>query len=212
MGLFDKLFRSTERREADAVFEKVYRLMADESAQNAIYPSELQQLLAAGGGIDQQSGASGDFGRDVANPVPVNGPLGELIYLSNLLLPNGAQMIGHRLGSMARQDVYEVVSLDGSKWDLLFFDPYHSRKSRRLPSGYKSGTSPERFLLATNYYVNSFPLGMGAAMRKCTERIIGVPLVAPQLRDESGLLALSRPPSHVGLLHGLRLEGQMSAG
>jgi hypothetical protein len=35
----------------------------------------------------------------------------------------------HRLGSLGGIDAYEVVSLDGEVWDILFLDLYHPRKS-----------------------------------------------------------------------------------
>lgn len=212
MGLFDKLRGGSDKRASDAAFEKIYKLLTDEATQNAAYPPQLQQLMAQGGGVDQLPGATGDFGRAATNPVPVNGPLGELVYLSNLLTTSGTQVIGHRLGSVSRLDVYEVVALDGSRWDLLFFDPYFTRKSRRLPTGYRASASPQRFLFTTNYAVPGFPIGIYEAMRECTQRIIGIGMVAPQLRDESLVVALSRPASHAAALGALRLEGRMTAG
>jgi len=212
MGLLDRLRRGSENRAADAAFEKIYKLMTDEDTQNAAYPPELQQLMAAAGGVDHVPGATGDFGRAATNPVPVNGPLGELVYISNLVTIAGTQVIGHRLGSVSRRDVYEVVALDGSRWDLLFFDPYFTRKARKLPTGYKGSASPQRFLLATNYTVRRFPLGISEAMRECTQRIVGIAMVAPQLRDEGAFAAFSPPPSHAAARRALRLEGGITAG
>ena len=204
MGIFDRLRGGSERRALEAVYGKLFRLMTDEDVQNNVYPSQLQQLMAAGGGVDQLPGATGDFGRAPTNPIPVNGPLGELIYISNLVTSDGTQVIGHRLGSVDRIDAYEVVAVDGSRWDLLYFDYYHTRKSRELPTGYKASSSPERFLMATNSAVPNFPLGFYEAMRECTQRIIGIPMVSPQLRDESPYGAFSRPPSHLAALDAVR--------
>jgi len=212
MGFFDRLFGKGAKRsqsdlppEIEAIFKKIHNFMVDEDTQNSNYPPELQQLMVVGGGVDEVPGAAGEFGRDIQNPIPVNGPIGELIYISMMSLPGGCAIMGHRLGSMEGIDIFETVSLDGSRWDILFFDMYHTRKSKRLPSGYKAYF--QRFLLATNKWVPTFPCDMYEAMRECTERIIGRSLVYPQLRDERLFQGFSRPTHHLQGLEVLRLCG-----
>ena len=198
MSLFKKRSSSSDR-EANAVFEKIHRLMQDEALQNGNCPAQLKQLMAAGGAVDQLPDAVGVFGRDLRNPIPVNGPFGELIYISNLRLPNGIQVTGHRLGSRQRPgtdapaDVYEIVALDGSHWDKLVFDPYHPRKSRMYPQGLVCSSTPEKFLLATNQTVSGFPVGIAEAMQPCAMQFIGAPLVAPQLRNDALFRQFKRP-------------------
>lgn len=215
MGLFDKLFgkiKKTSNRnlspEAEEAFQKIYTFMTDESLQNQGYPQEFKQLMIAGGEVDILTGSSGDFGRDMGNPIPVNGPIGEIVYISNMALPTGIQVMGHRLVAVNCIDVYETVTLDGSRWDLIYFDPYHTRKSRQLPSGYQTLETPGRFLLATNFTVQEFPSGMDVAIQNCTEQLLGMPLVFPQLRDKSLFQSISRPPEHIRKLQTLALHSQ----
>ena len=215
MGFFSKLFGGGGKRsggdldpDVQAVVKILLKFMTDETAQNSIHPPEVQQLMAAGGAVDALAGASGDFGRDLRNPIPVNGPIGELVYISNMTLPTGVKVMGHRLGSVDNIDVYETVSLDGSRWDLLYFDMYHTRKSLRLPSGYRAITTPEAFLFATNANVQDFPSGIHEAMQECTARLIGTSLVSPQLRDVDLFRSFSRPEVHLMSLQALRQHEQ----
>ncbi len=66
-------------------------------------------------GLDELPGAHGPFGRSANNPIPANGPIGEIKYLNHLVCACGAQLMGHRLGSVPSQvaqdpvDLYEVV-------------------------------------------------------------------------------------------------------
>jgi hypothetical protein len=218
MGLFDRLFGGGARRsgsdipqDAEAVLEKIRSFMLVEEAQNRAYSAAFQQMMAAGGAVDEIAGAVGEFGRDIRNPIPVNGPTGELVYISRMALPGGCTMMGHRLGSIDTIDVYETVALDGSRWDLLFFDPYHMRKSKRLPSGYQVTRVAQPFLLATNMAVPAFPLGMYEAMSECTARVIGISLVSPQLREERLFRGFSRPLGHLRSVEALRLHGRTQA-
>lgn len=210
MGFFGKLFGGGENPGGDsapdveAAFKKIQIFMNDEAVQNSTYPPELQQLMAAGGAVDELAGAVGDFGREVGNPIPVNGPVGELVYISNMMLPTGAKVIGHRLGTVGRIDVYETVTLDGSQWDLLFFDMYHLRKSRHLPSGYRHSQPPEGFFLATNSTVQDFPAGIHEALRDCSARIVGLPLVSPQLQDVQLFRSFPRPEEHLKKIQALQ--------
>ncbi len=208
MGLFNWLFNEKRNSseelppEIAAIFEKIHQFMEDESLQNSGSPFGLQEEMRSGGSCDEIIGATGEFGRNPHNPIPVNGPIGELIYLSQLEYQKSS-IIGHRLGSFRKKDVYEVVTLDGSKWDLLFFDPYHLRKSKRLPSGYTRSTS-QPFLLATNYFLPDFPGGIQAGLRECTERFFGVPLVSPKIR--AGHQNFARSLEHKNIMSDLHLE------
>jgi hypothetical protein len=211
MGFRERLFgggskRSDPSPEVEAFFKKIRRMLEDEAVQNRRYLPEHQQLMAAGGAVDEVPGAVGDFGRDVRNPIPVNGFLGELVYVSQLVVATGSHVMGHRVGAVDKTDVYETVALDGSRWDLLYFDMYHTRKSRRLPSGYRTASQP--FLLATNYTVAEFPVGIHEAMRDCTARVFDQPLVSPQFRDETLFRGFSRPPGHLQALQAVRLSSR----
>ena len=143
----DKATRSEEPHvspEVKDVFRKIHRLMDNEKAQNERLPEPYRSQVLRGADCDEIAGAVGEFGRDPRNPIPVNGPLGELIYLSNLRTANSQQIMFHRLGSISNVDIYETVSLDGAIWDILFLHQYHPRKSQRSPSGYRIVTGTER--------------------------------------------------------------------
>jgi len=91
---------------------------------------------------DRLQGAQGDFGRCSTNPVPVNGPPGEIKYLARLRCSCGCGLMFHRLGSLqvaginGNVDVYECVCLEGKHWDVLYLHPYHPRRSIITPEGY----------------------------------------------------------------------------
>ncbi|MFH1708432.1 MAG: hypothetical protein ABIF71_11035 [Planctomycetota bacterium] len=201
MGIFSKLFGAGKGKSSDPrvaeIFNKMYTFMMDERIQNSKQPPELQRLMELGGGVDVIDGATGSFGRDANNPIPVNGPIGELIYISNLRLPSGIQIMGHRIGTYNNIDLYETVSFDGTRWDLMFFDFYRMRKSRMLPSGYRFANEPERFLLAANFAVEDFPNGMFEAMGRCTTQTIGVNMVFPGFRDLNLFKDFVRPQTHI---------------
>ena len=217
MGLFDRLFRKTDRAddpppEVRAVFEKIRRFLNDESAQNQLYGPDIQRLVSSGASIDQNVGAVGEFGRDPRNAIPVNGPLGELLYISQLVTATRSHLMGHRLGAIAHADVtghvdvYEVASFDGSCWDILFFDMYHPRKSCRLPAGFQ--LEVDGFILATNVKLADFPRDIRESISRCTKNFLGVPLVSPKFRDENLIGRLSRPQKQASTINSLRLANQ----
>ena len=212
MGFFDKLFGGGKKGSGrdlppaiEAAIKKILKFMSDESLQNRRYPPEIQRLMASGGTVDVIAGAEGAFGRDIRNPIPVNGPIGEIIYISNLTLQTGVKVIGHRIGSFDRLDAYEIASLDGSRWDILFFDMYHPRKSRQLPDGYLPISTPEPFFFATNTFVEDFPSGICEAIRGFSNSEFGLPLISPVLRDEHLFDNFSRPEGQKGNLQALLL-------
>lgn len=213
MGFFEKIFVGSEEKKREKAlrssFSKIYQLMTDETRQNSMCPKPLRDKMTEGGKVDKVSGAFGEFGRDIRNPIPVNGPFGELIYISNLNLESGVGVIAHRLGSVDKKDVYELVALDGSRWDLLYFNMYYNRKSRLLPTGYIAAEEPARFLMAVNVYVSSFPGGFYEAMGETSKRIIGIPLVSPELRGEPSFAPIRRSPRHVGLIQSLNFESRL---
>jgi len=206
VGLLDFFRRMSKRRAKNELFDNVRRFMADEAEQNLSCPDYLLHEMERGGAVDEWIGASGDFGRCPENPVPVNGPLGEMIYISNLSTSSGSRILGHRLGAMDRVDVYEVFALDGSRWDLIFLHPYHTRKSRLAPAGYSILAKPTGILTATNYFVETFPTNVKEAISLSAERFVGVPFVAPLQLEESRLSGFSRPPEHVRAARSLRIH------
>ena len=171
MGFFSNLFKKKDRTPAlpDTVRQALDRMVSilnDDDKQNALMPVHLQSILLQGAAIDEINGGEGPFGKNPCNPIPVNGPLGEITYLSRLLTKSeGQPLFFHRLGSRQNIDVYEVVSWDGSVWDILYFDYYHKGKTRKAPEDY------------------TFAESINEAAGACANSIFGVPLSNPFMRN-----------------------------
>lgn len=181
------------------VFRKLHRLMDNENAQNERLPEPYRSEVRRGADCDEIAGAVGEFGRDPRNPIPVNGPLGELLYLSNLRTADSQHIMFHRLGSVSNVDIYETVSLDGAIWDILFLHQYHPRKSQHAPSGYRIVTGSERnsLLLGVNDFVAAFPERLPDAIANTSERIFRFRIRPPQVREALGRAIFARPTDHL---------------
>lgn len=130
---------------------------------------------------DTVPGAHGAFGRDATNPIPVNGPHGEIHYLNRLRAPSGVGFFYHRVGtaeapnSETPLDEYELLAVDGTYRVNLFFAPYHPRRSQLVPEGMSrtSWTALDRMHrlmikvpgFGTNQRVADFPWGLPDAIR-----------------------------------------------
>jgi hypothetical protein len=117
-------------------------------------PGEYSKGSLEGADCDEVLDAHGEFGRCITNPIPVNGPHGEIKYINRLRNKNGSRLIFHRIGSTETIDVYETVSVDANTWDILYFDMYHPRRSTKTPKGYKFS----RF----NELIDRLPVGLGS--------------------------------------------------
>ncbi len=136
------------------------------------YPPPMRNAIISGENCDFVPNASGDFGRSLTNPIPVNGIRGEIKYINRLRCPSGNGMIFHRIGSLKNNqsgiecvDIYELVSIDGSFWDILYFDMYHPRRSTIIPKKYTFSKFNE-FLsriavgFGVNIFAENFPFGI----------------------------------------------------
>lgn len=143
------------------------------------YPEFMVKESLEGLDCDVLPNATGDFGRTKTNPIPVNGPIGEIKYLNRLRTSDGG-LIFHRVGSVdGNLDKYEVVSLGGKIWDVLYFDMYHPRRSTIAPSEYSFSEFNESFIkLALGYYTNgyaeNFPFGLEDLIEKHIGGTLGV--------------------------------------
>lgn len=184
-------------RDANAIFAKLEFLLQNESAQNDGLPEPYRSMVCSGVACDEIAGANGEFGRSIRNPIPVNGPLGELIYLSNLRVVNSQHPIMfHRIGSAGAIDVFETVSFDGNNWDILYFDLYHPRKSRRSPAGYQVAGSQRSLPTGTNEFVAQFPEELPAAISIACEKLIGLRLSPAEVRKAIERIRFARPTEH----------------
>lgn len=130
---------------------------------------------------DQIPRATGRFGLDATNPIPVNCVGGEIVYLNTLRARSGVGLLFHRVGSQRTSthpepvDEYEVVAVDASQWARLFFSFYYPRRSREVPEGFerKSWGSLSSELRAMVHFpatgvttqVHDFPAGLPEAVR-----------------------------------------------
>ena len=128
----------------------------------------------------------------------MNGPLGELTYLSNLRTADSQPIMFHRLGSTSNVDIYETVSLDGAIWDILFLHPFHPRKSQRPPSGHQivAGTERNSLLLGVNDFVAAFPDRLSDAIADMSERVFRFRIRPPQVREALARAIFERPTDH----------------
>lgn len=180
MNWLKNLFSGTRQRDqTDAIFEKLDIFLNSDSAQNAAMPDDLKSLVSAVGEADSVPGATGEFGLSFTNPIPVNGPIGEVTYLSALELIDGRSVWAHRLGSRDRVDIFEAVSEDGKNWFVLFLTPYFSRKSKYAPVGFRF-REPRKVIgiSATNQFVPEFPMSLPSAITEWTKATLGIPLIA----------------------------------
>lgn len=192
--------RSSEKLppEIEVIFKKIDDFLTKEEEQNRRYPDFLRQKISSNPATDVVPNAAGRFGFDPTNPIPVNGPIGELFYLSGLHLESGQGIVFHRLGSSNNLDVFEIMSFDGRQWALLFLDMYYPRKSVAAPKGYKRlerERSQIRFLRGTNKRLEKFPFGVHAAAREVGMGFFGMPFADTHL-EKIELRSPQRPEWH----------------
>lgn len=137
MGFFGNLFKSKEEREVEEMFKQISFLLNDDEAQMDYVPPFFLDMYDKRP-MNTVPGARGEFGRSETNPIPVNGPLGEVTYLSKLLVEDTCEKVFfHRFGSCSGNlDIFELISLSGNFHDILYLDMYHTHKSQYAPSGY----------------------------------------------------------------------------
>ena len=113
MGFLSKLFGKKEDP-LEKFKREVWRLIDDEEYQNSLVNELVHEMVVNGASVDKLPGATGHFGFDKDNPVPVNGALGELVYLSRLETNQGERLLFHRIGAVNMIDVFEAVAYSGS--------------------------------------------------------------------------------------------------
>lgn len=168
----------------DALF-RLTSILNDDEKQNALMPDDFQKKCLVDGEIDISIGNNIDFGRTPHLAIPVNGPLGELTYLSRLQTATGSRFFFHRLGSIKYEsrniDVFEIVSWNGALFDILYFDYYHNKKIEIAPSGYSFANRVEG-LTGINQYIDKFPQNIYEATQALAKKILGAPLANPLMR------------------------------
>lgn len=118
-------------------FERIEHLLQDDAAQLELVDPKLREFLTRAPHYDKSPNGSGPFGLCKTNPIPTNGPIGELAYLSKLVTNGGERILFHRLGAADNIDIFEAVTFSGGQWFIFFLDMYHPKKSRIAPDGFR---------------------------------------------------------------------------
>ncbi|MEM9601961.1 MAG: hypothetical protein AAGA11_03805 [Pseudomonadota bacterium] len=136
-----EIFRHRSQREAEAKLdqdiEEVNRLLEDPAHQLSMMPERVVEQARRNGRVDTVPGASGSFGTVPTNPIPVNGTVGAMAWLSRLQTRQGESLVFHRVGLLHGLEVYEALSLTRANWFLFFLDPVHLGASRQAPEGFR---------------------------------------------------------------------------
>lgn len=203
MGWLKKLFGKSA---LDQALDRVRDFVDNEATQNEHYPPMFWDLVASHKRPAQTTGA---FGRAVGNPVPVNGMLGELAYLSKLRTESGQRLFFHRLGAIGTCDVFEAVSFDGKHWDVLFLDPYNRTRSRTAPSGYTVSSNLSQFSGFT-WRCAGFPTDWSQQKRDRVKGDLGLGYMPMGTVDDAqGAVRYAREQSHQRRV--ADAEGQLSS-
>ena len=138
MGFISKLFGGNEEDKAlREAFEQIRRILEDEQFQLDMIHPAMKSMIETCPAYDKDPNGTGPFGFSETNPIPVNGPIGQLAYLSKLETAKGERILFHRIGAVNTIDVFEAVTFSGSEWFILFVDLYHPRRSRLTPEGFR---------------------------------------------------------------------------
>lgn len=120
MGFLSKIFGNNKEEKAlREAFAQIQRILEDEKYQLEIIHPTMKAMLESAPAYDKDPNGSGPFGFTEKNPIPVNGPIGELAYLSRLETQSGQRILFHRLGAIGTVDVFEAVTFNGNEWFIL---------------------------------------------------------------------------------------------
>lgn len=197
MGFLSNLLGGNKEQQAlQAALGQIRRMLEDEEFQLDMVSPELKDILKGCSAYDNDPNGSGPFGFSETNPVPVNGPIGQLAYLSKLETFKGERILFHRIGAINTIDVFEAVTLSGSEWFIFFTDLYHPRCSRLAPESFRFTQEVPQFS-GFHKFCQNFPydfVEMKSAERESGLSIayIAISKVSEQTRNG----AFQRPLAH----------------
>jgi hypothetical protein len=197
MSFLSRLFGKEDdvSRELREAMKTIWRIIDDEEFQNSFLPELIAGMVKSGAAVDRLPNCVGAYGLEATNPIPVNGAIGELAYLSRLETPHGERLLFHRIGAINMIDVFEAVTYSGGAWFVFFVDVYHPRRSRVAPIGLRIATEPRQFSGFHNHCPN-FPYDFAEAKQATADilRLAYIPLgnVMPQIEKK----AFTRPMAH----------------
>lgn len=130
---------------------KIYRYVAKKSflklvpnGTDEIFESMLQTLgnTDKGASTDVISGAYGEYGLCVTNPIPTRGIPSNEVYLRKLALLSGESFHWERIGSFGAPNIenpidgYEIISDSGDTLCTIYISPYQRVISNTAPKGF----------------------------------------------------------------------------
>lgn len=170
MGFLNRLFGSAKHSDDESLEEQKQDLLKYSPFSGGVINKECDQIPSA----------YGPFGITPTNPIPVNGVIGEMVYLFRLRSRTGVGFYYHRLGHISSPpssnpiDHYELVAADASEWCNLFFDCYYPRRSTKTPNGFTllswNSLDDQLKMMAklpvggVNIKINNFPYGLPDAI------------------------------------------------
>lgn len=169
------------------IFARSYQILNNVELQNADYsPTMFAEFDDGDYTPDILIDARGEYGRCPDNPIPVNGPTSQVTYLSRLLTIDSKQrVVFHRLGSTTSKvlniivDTFEVVSIDGKDYDILYLDMYHLGQSKKAPSGYLLQEKLDGITGTSIGISNKFPTNIKQDAFQYACSVFGAPVVSP---------------------------------
>lgn len=205
MGLLSKLFgRNKEDKALQDALALVKKIIDDEKYQLEIIDPNLRSMLESRPAFDKDPNGTGPFGFSATNPIPVNGPIGQLAYLSRLETQSGQRILFHRLGAIAPVDVFEAVTFNGNEWFILFLDLYHPRCTRLTPDGFNFTKQCPQFSGFSNYCEN-FPYDFVEG--KESERASGLSIAyipIGKVSEQIHRQLFNRPPEHIARVNKIK--------
>lgn len=134
------LFISGWRKERQSV---LYQLQenAEFRGLSNLYTA-LSELSNDGVDTDEIPGASGTFGFDVTNPIPIHTTFGSISYLRRLRTMAGEEVESERIGSFGSPitempvDGYQLSTVQEKDLGVIYLSPYHKRTSAKAPDGF----------------------------------------------------------------------------
>lgn len=197
MGFLSNLFGGNKEDKAlrEAVAH-IHRILDDEKFQLELINPAMRSMLKSAPAYDKDPNGTGAFGFTETNPIPVNGPIGQLAYLSKLETQSGQRILFHRLGAIGKVDVFEAVSFNGAEWFILFVDLYHSRRSRLTPDGFRFTKDVAQFS-GFHKFCDNFPYDF--IEKKASERESGLSIAYIAINKVSEQIqnrGFSRPLAH----------------
>lgn len=197
MGFFSNLFGDNKEDKAlREMLAHIHRILDDETFQLELVHPAMRAMLEAAPAYDRDPNGTGPFGFTETNPIPVNGPIGQLAYLSRLETQFDQRILFHRLGAIGTVDVFEAVSFNGAEWFILFIDLYHSRRSRLAPNGFRFTNGVAQFS-GFHKFCENFPYDFIEKTASERESGLGMAYIAiSKVSDQIQNRVFNRPLAH----------------